>query len=483
MVEPNYPSPSGRSILSGRHVHLAVLVFLSGLLLFLKLPQGDLSGYDDALYAHEGEQILIYGDWETIRCNGGFNFEYPPMFFWMEALSMSAWGVTDFAAKFPVALSGLLTILAVFFMGRSFDRSDLFPYCAAWTLMLTQYFLKYSTHAMTDVPYALFFTLAILFYVRGLKRPWFFFLCGLAIACAILTRSVLGLIPFAVVLCHVLLTRRLGLFRSPQFLAGMILALAVPCLWYVPMYRMHGRPFLEQTLSVVSSKVSFEGETDAHSLLWNWLRYPGLLLKLYWPWLPLMAIGFWNETGRAFRKRDVFSILLILWVLFILVPMSLAEAKTLRYIMPVFPAFALLAAVPLSRWLMRIRNRTYFCPGYIVICLLVVGIAVFSRPYLRAGEIRVIGAAVESHVPVSERYFLYTGGEIRDDYRNQYLWYSKRYLDLLPNPAALTGQIEKKQAGYFVMDRPSYERIVAPSGADITTISETGQWIFFRKNG
>jgi hypothetical protein len=47
----------------------------------------------------------------------------------------------------------------------------------------------------------------------------------------------------------------------------------------------------------------------------------------------------------------------------------------------------------------------------------------------------------------------------------------------------LTGQLEKKQAGYFVMDRPSYERLVAPSGADTTKLSETEGWVFFRKNG
>src|SRR5262245_44418988 len=126
--------------------HLAVVVALSGFLLFLNLHKGSLSGYDDALYAHEGKQMLLTGDWWTIRDNGVLNFEYPPMFVWLEALSMKVWGVSDFAAKFPAALSGLLTIVLVFLIAREWSADFRMPVIAAWVLMLTQYFLKYSMH-------------------------------------------------------------------------------------------------------------------------------------------------------------------------------------------------------------------------------------------------------------------------------------------------------------------------------------------------
>ncbi|MEJ2247816.1 MAG: glycosyltransferase family 39 protein [Acidobacteriota bacterium] len=354
-----------------------------------------MSGYDDALYAHEGQQMLSSGDWWNIRFNGGFHFEYPPMFFWLEALSMSVWGVTDFAAKFPAALTGLLTVIAVYFMAILFKRNDYFPVCAAWILMLTQYFLKYSMHAMTDVPYAFFFTLAILFYVIGLKRPGFFIPGGVAIACAILTRSILGFIPLTVIAVHSLFTRRYSLFRSPQFLSGLLLSLVLPAIWYFSQLYTHGRPFLDGQFSVVFDKVSTGEHKGILDYLWNLTQYPRLLLKHYWPWLPFMLVGFWVQAKKALRDRDWSASLLVIWILGIIGPLSLAESKILRYIMPVFPAFALLAAVPISRWMAGVRRSRYLAVGYLILCLSIVGIVAFTHPYPRAEEMRTIGSEVE----------------------------------------------------------------------------------------
>src|SRR5262245_2204634 len=107
------PSPSespGEGLgLDTHRFHLVLLILLSSLLLFSSLHKGSLSGYDDALFAHEGKQMLATGDWWTVRDNGIPNFELPPLFIWLEALSMKVWGVNDFAAKFPAALAGLLT--------------------------------------------------------------------------------------------------------------------------------------------------------------------------------------------------------------------------------------------------------------------------------------------------------------------------------------------------------------------------------------
>lgn len=97
-------------IFNNQTFHLLIILLLSSLLLFANLNKGGLSGYDDAFYAHEAKQILITGDWWNIKFNGNLNFEFPPLFIWMEAISFSLLGVNDFAAKFPAALTGLLRI-------------------------------------------------------------------------------------------------------------------------------------------------------------------------------------------------------------------------------------------------------------------------------------------------------------------------------------------------------------------------------------
>src|SRR6185503_16916152 len=144
-------------------VVFAVFAFL---ILFLSLHRGDLSGYDDALYAHEAKEMIRTGDWWNVRFNGALNFEYPPMFIWIEALSMKVLGINDFAAKFPVALMGFATILLTYLVAFELTADAWLASLAMIVLMSTQYFVKYSMHAMTDVPCAFFFLLSVYAYLK-----------------------------------------------------------------------------------------------------------------------------------------------------------------------------------------------------------------------------------------------------------------------------------------------------------------------------
>jgi 4-amino-4-deoxy-L-arabinose transferase-like glycosyltransferase len=92
------------------------LALLFALLLFPSLHRQALAGCDDAVYAHEGKEMVRTGDWWNIRFNGNLNFEYPPLFLWLEASSFKLFGVNDAAAKFPSALLGFGTILVVYFL-------------------------------------------------------------------------------------------------------------------------------------------------------------------------------------------------------------------------------------------------------------------------------------------------------------------------------------------------------------------------------
>ena len=76
-----------------RWFHVCLIAAMSMLVLFVKLHLGDLGGYDDAVYAHEGKRMLATGEWWTVHLNGLPDFDKPPMFIWLEALSMKVFGV------------------------------------------------------------------------------------------------------------------------------------------------------------------------------------------------------------------------------------------------------------------------------------------------------------------------------------------------------------------------------------------------------
>ena len=89
-----------------RRFHACLIAAMALPVLFARLHQGDLGGYDSAVYAHEGKQMLATGEWWTVYLNGQPDFDKPPMFVWLEAISMAVFGVSDFAARFPSALLG-----------------------------------------------------------------------------------------------------------------------------------------------------------------------------------------------------------------------------------------------------------------------------------------------------------------------------------------------------------------------------------------
>ena len=260
-----YQEISLAGLFEDRRLHVCLIAAMSLLVLFAKLHLGDLGGYDDAVYAHEGKRMLATGEWWTVNLNGQPDFDKPPMFIWLEALSMKVFGVSDFAARFPSALLGFGSILLVYFIARELTTSYWLP---VWAMM-------------------------ILF------------------------------------------------------------------VWFVSQYQFHGSKFLALHFSFTFDNLPLTNGKGANQFGSGLLRYPLFLIKSYWPWLPLMVAGMWSQTKKAIKERDSTGLFLTLWVLALIVPFSLAEFKWLRYIMPAFPAFAILSAVPLNDWITAHWRRLF----------------------------------------------------------------------------------------------------------------------------
>lgn len=462
--------------------HLAAITCLAALLLFANLHVGGLSGYDDAFYAHEGRRMLESGDWWNVRFNGNLNFEYPPLFIWLEAASFAALGISDFTAKFPSALLGLLIILLVFLLAKELSESFWLPILSAWILMLSQYFMKYAMHAMTDVPFVFFFTLAVFAYVKALKKPNYFILFGIAVALGIMTRSAIGLIPLAVIFVHLIVSKRFDLLRRPQFWTGFLLALAIPAAWYVPQYQAHGAPFLNEHFAFITGKVASGKPFELVTFLRGLIEYPYLLVKLYEPWIWLMLFGLVVHIKRAIRGRDSTSALLCLWVAFVIVPFSLAEAKVLRYVLAAFPAFSILAAAPLSGWLEKIKNQTNIAVAYALLCLTIIAIVVFPNPRFRAEEMMKMSPTIQKNVPENRRLVFYTGKDTKYDFHNQLLWYSNRFTEQLNDEAKLKEKLYSNEDTVFVMDKPNFQPLAADPRLRIKTLAETENFVCFEVN-
>ncbi len=449
-----------------------ILAALSAILLLAPIRAGDLAGYDDARYALVAKHVALSGHWLEIESNGGPALEHPPLFSWMQALLFIPFGLSDPLAKLPSALCGLGVILLVAWLGRRLTGDALTGVLAMFVMATSIYFIKYAARAMTDVPFTFFFLAAVCAWVLGEDNPAWLLAAGAFAAMAQLTRAMAGLsIPllFAVVL---IVDRR----RPPlRYLIGAaLIAFFPPAAWYAQWIYRYGADFF------LRSSVYFNQEVYG-ALSPAWRRYTGafeyiwMLAKSYWPWLPAMIAGM----VFAIRKKDRKLRLLLLWIAVVYVLCAITKSRVLRYMLPAYPAFAILSAIGLL-WLAPER---YVRNGLRVLTplLAIVVIAVAIRPpvNLHAVDTRAMARASTAATAPGELITFYDDGAPRFDEMNEMLWYGDRYFVAVLAADQLPAALERPKTRVFIMDVNAY-RARVESGIPNQIIARAGHLVCFR---
>ena len=75
---------------------------------------------DEPVYGETAKEMLATGDWISPRIYGEFWYDKPPLFYWLEAISFSIFGVSTWAARLPSVLLGALTPCYLFLSSRRF---------------------------------------------------------------------------------------------------------------------------------------------------------------------------------------------------------------------------------------------------------------------------------------------------------------------------------------------------------------------------
>ena len=95
-----------------------VLLVVSTLLFVPFLGIVHLFDWDEINFAECAREMLVTNDYLNVKINYLPFWEKPPLFIWLQVLSMKLFGVTEFAARFPNAVCGFFTLLTLFFLGR-----------------------------------------------------------------------------------------------------------------------------------------------------------------------------------------------------------------------------------------------------------------------------------------------------------------------------------------------------------------------------
>jgi len=360
-------------------VRLAVLVALCLGLFFFGLGSRALWDIDEGMHAVTSQEMIRTGDWLAPQFNGEPFHDKPPLYNWLVALSFLLFGFTEFAARFPAALLGLALVLVTYAFGRSLVGRKA-AFMGAIVLATSLEFVVLSRTVVHDVVLVLPVGLALFVFHRGYVderlRGRSLVLMYVSIGFAILGKGPLGAVLAAgVVGVYLALRRDWGFVRQMMIFRGALIVFAIAAPFYVAM-SLRDPTYLRYFL-LEQNIGNFVSAAPRHPEPF-WYYVPVLLAGLF-PWSPFLPYAL----GRFARRRDSVDtgrLFLLVWFAVMFVFFSSATSKLGTYVLPLFPAAALLlgdlwsTAEQAGEHRAR-RGLRYSQSGTIalVVCLLIVG--------------------------------------------------------------------------------------------------------------
>jgi 4-amino-4-deoxy-L-arabinose transferase-like glycosyltransferase len=96
-----------------------LIILVAGLLCFVSgIGNAHLFDWDEINFAECAREMIVSGNYSRMQIGFQPFWEKPPLFIWLQALSMHVFGISAFAARLPNALIGTMALLVLYAYGR-----------------------------------------------------------------------------------------------------------------------------------------------------------------------------------------------------------------------------------------------------------------------------------------------------------------------------------------------------------------------------
>jgi 4-amino-4-deoxy-L-arabinose transferase-like glycosyltransferase len=402
---------------------LILLVVGISLAFGLFLGARPLSVPDEGRYAEIPREMLMLHDYVTPHLNGIKYFEKPPLFYWLQAGSIKVLNplitkveyalnkpkkshyiasISEWTVRLPNAIVALLGCLLVYASGRILfeRRAGLLS-----AIILASSLLYFALARMVTLDMTLSICLSgslLAFLVAAnqppsLSRRWLFYSAYMLAALAVLTKGLIGIIfPILIIGIWVLLSNQWRLLRQCYLPSGILIFLLIVLPWHLLVQARNPEffkfYFIDQQFLRYSTLIAQRYQS-------NWFFIP-IFIAGFLPWvcfLPQAIVNHFFRNWQQFEEKNNY-IFLLLWIVIIFLFFSFSHSKLIPYILPIFPALALLTGHYLSIRSQRSLNTKW---GYIAVPL----------AWLGLGGIGVLCLINDASINLSQNaiFFLITG--------------------------------------------------------------------------
>jgi len=330
------------------------IVVVAAMFLLPVLGSVHLFDSDETNYAESAREMIVTGDYLSVQIDFEPFPEKPPLFFWLQVLSMKVFGINEFAARFPNVICGIISLMILYFLGQKIygHRFGLLWILSYGAAILPVFFFR---SGIIDPWFNLFIFIGFalfIFYLDPEKkhvRLRNLLLSALFLGLAVMTKGPVAMLIFLLCFLLFLSLRRFRMSTSLSHVLLFVLVLAiVGGSWFVFQAASGNsgiiREFISYQMKLLSSDSNVhDGFFGYHLVVLLMGVFPASVIAMK----SITKKGEDRELQRLFRQW-MYILLLVVLLLFSIVNTKLLHYSSLAY----FP-LTFLAAWVWDKWLDR----------------------------------------------------------------------------------------------------------------------------------
>ena len=306
-------------------------------------PISKITAQDEALYSHSAIVMARDGDWLTPRFMGRYALYKPPLLVWAAAVSSRVFGVSRLSLRLPMAILSAIAVGFIFLWAGELAGWQAGAVAAA-LLLSNHLWQTLAALCMTDALLLAFYVAALyaLFWDPWLESRGSLLGFSAAVAAAILTKGIAGVLPLGVLGLYWVAVRRQErpAFTRVCLAAALTLAFAAP--WFLYQLAVHPRWFWTEHIAV--EILGFGAGAPPQTSQENQGLFYLMRLAVTDPILLAVAVAAVPAFLSDLRRRTCAPVLLTAWIAVTLGAALGWQYRNAAYLLPLVPALSLLAA-------------------------------------------------------------------------------------------------------------------------------------------
>ena len=352
------------------------LIVVSAVLFFIPfLGSVHLFDWDEINFAESAREMIVTGNFSRVQIDFHPFWEKPPLFFWMQVLSMKAFGINEFAARLPNAIIGISTLLLFYLLGKKlYDEK----FGLIWALAYLGSFLPhlYFKSGIIDPFFNFFIFLGVVLLSfsishtgesKGLRYALF---AGISIGLATLTKGPVGLLVSGLsVLIYWIFMKFRKITNWKNILVFAAACLIISSLWF-------GLEMINNGFWFLKEFIKYQADLFLHPVAGHSEPFYYHFVVVFLGCFPISVLALpvffrknpgSNEQNASFMKW----MLILFWVVMIL--FTIVKTKIVHYSSLAYMPLSFLAAT----FIYEMINEKAVLKKYLVWILLITG-TIFS---------------------------------------------------------------------------------------------------------